>query len=69
MCAWIVRMEDFIKAVSAVGAFFSPVMRWIVMKKDSELPWVIRLARWGALAFLLTYGLLLIAEKAKAVFS
>ena len=45
-----------------------PVMRWLVMKRDSELPWVVRLARWAGLAFAASYGALLLAEKFKEVF-
>lgn len=28
-----------------IGAL-SPVFMWLVMKKDSELPWVTKLSRW-----------------------
>lgn len=60
-------MQDFISQVAAVAAAFSPVMRWIVMKRDRDLPWVIRIARWAALAFLICYGALIVAEKAQEV--
>lgn len=40
-------MEDFIKTAGIVGAVFSPVMRWIVMKRDRELPWVTWMLRWA----------------------
>lgn len=36
---------DFSKLVGAL----SPVFMWLVMKKDSELPWVTRIARWVVL--------------------
>ena len=32
-------MDDILLALS-------PVLGWLVMKKDSELPWVTRIARW-----------------------
>lgn len=60
-------MDDFIKVVGLVGGAFSPVVRWIVMKKDSELPWAARLARWIALAFFGGYGALVILEKAREI--
>ena len=60
-------MGNFIRQAAAVAAIFSPVMRWIVMKKDKELPWVVRIARWAFLAFGIYYGALIIAEKAKEV--
>lgn len=56
-------MEDFIRILGAV----SPVVGWLLMKKDSELPMVTRVARWAALAFAIGYGALLLIEKAKAV--
>lgn len=40
-------MSDFISQAAAVAAIFSPVMRWIVMKRDKELPWVVRFVRWA----------------------
>ena len=42
----------------------TPVLKWVIMKKDSELPWVVRLARWLCLA----YGALLVVEKGMEVF-
>lgn len=39
-----------------------------MMKRDRELPWVVRLARWAGLAFAASYGALLLAEKFKEVF-
>ena len=42
-------------------------MQWLIMKKDAELPWVIRLLRWGAVCLGLLYGALLVVEKAKTV--
>lgn len=56
-------MEDFIKILGAVG----PVFWWTLMKRDKELPWVTRIARWAALAFAVFYGVLLVIEKAKEV--
>lgn len=50
--------------LSALAGALCPVMRWLVLKRDRELPWVIRLARWACLA----YGVLFIAEKFKEVF-
>nr|DAO35488.1 MAG TPA: hypothetical protein [Caudoviricetes sp.] len=60
--------DNFTKTVAIVGTVFSPVMRWLVMKRDEELPWVVRLARWVGLAFAVSYGALLLAEKFKEVF-
>lgn len=37
------------------------------MKRDKELPWVVRIARWAFLAFCICYGALIITEKAKEV--
>lgn len=37
-------MENFNETLGAL----SPVLRWLIMKKDSDLPWVTRLARWTA---------------------
>ena len=42
---------DFSKLVGAL----SPVFMWLVMKKDSELPWVTRIARWVVLVFFTGY--------------
>lgn len=60
-------MDDFIKVVGLVGSAFSPVVRWIVMKKDSELPWTARILRWFAVVFCAGYGTLLLLEKARDV--
>lgn len=38
------------------------------MKKDSELPLVIRLTRWALFAFGLVYGFFVLLEKAMEVF-
>lgn len=54
--------------LSALACALCPVMRWLVMKRDRELPWVVRLARWAGLAFAVSYGALLLAEKFKEVF-
>ena len=32
--------------VTEIIAVLAPVLRWLIMKKDSELPWVVRLSRW-----------------------
>ncbi len=32
-----------------LSAVLSPVIKWLVMKKDNELPWVTRIFRWVAL--------------------
>lgn len=32
-----------------LSAVLSPVIKWLVMKKDNELPWVARIFRWVAL--------------------
>ena len=32
-----------------LSAVSSPVIKWLVMKKDNELPWVTRIFRWVAL--------------------
>ena len=42
---------DFSKLVGAL----SPIFMWLVMKKDSELPWVTRIARWVVLVFFTGY--------------
>lgn len=42
---------DFSKLAGAL----SPIFMCLVMKKDSELPWVIRLGRWTVLAFGVLY--------------
>lgn len=41
--------------LSALAGALCPVMRWLVLKRDRELPWVIRLARWTALIFAMLY--------------
>lgn len=46
----------------------TPVLKWVIMKKDSELPWVVRLARWAGFAFCVAYGALLVMEKGMEVF-
>ncbi len=54
--------------LSALAGALCPVMRWLVMKRDSELPWVVRLARWAGLALAASYGFLFVAEKFREVF-
>lgn len=44
-----------------------PILSASIMKKDCEVPWYLRILRWGAVIFVLTYGALLVAEKAKEV--
>lgn len=34
----------------------APMLIWLVMKKDSELPWVTRLARWYGFACAAAYA-------------
>ena len=41
--------------VEEIIAGFCPVLKWLVMKKDSELPWDIRIARWLCLALFAGY--------------
>lgn len=38
------------------------------VKKDKELPWVVRLARWVGFVFCVAYGALLVVEKGMEVF-
>ena len=49
-------------------------MQWLIMKKDAELPWVTRIARWaivaGVIAFLvigIIYGSAIAVKEGKAV--
>ncbi len=49
-------------------------MQWLIMKKDAELPWVTRIARWaivaGVIAFLvigIIYGSAIAVKEWKAV--
>ena len=37
--------------MSGIIAGLLPVFRWLIMKKDNELPWVTRIARWVLLCF------------------
>ena len=60
-------MDDFNKWAALIGGAFSPVLRWIVMKRDCELPWVVRLARWAALCWVVSRGALDVFEKAQEV--
>lgn len=60
-------MEDFSKWALFMGAVFNHVLRWIVMKRDCELPWVVRLARWLALGWAASRGVLDVFEKAQEV--
>lgn len=57
-------MEEILAGVSALACGFG----WVFMKKDKELPWATRLARWGLILLGLAYGSLLVIEKAKEVF-
>ena len=41
--------------------------RLVIMKKDSELPWAIRIARWGAVILLLLYGAVKVIKEAEGV--
>lgn len=38
------------------------------MKRDKELPWAIRIFRWGAVIVFLSYSTLCLIEKYKEVF-
>lgn len=46
----------------------SAFMRWFAMKKDCELPWVTRIARWGVVAFGMTYGVMYLCHLFKEWF-
>lgn len=48
--------DDFTKMAAVVGAAFSPMMRWLVMKKDQDLPWVVRIVRWAAAILGIAYA-------------
>lgn len=55
-------------------AILLPPMQWLIMKKDAELPWVTRIARWaivaGVIAFLvigIIYGSAIAVKEWKAV--
>ena len=54
--------------MSEIVLALSPFLIWLAMKKDNELPWAMRIFRWGVLAFCGAYGFLLIAEKWQEVF-
>lgn len=58
-------MGEILASVATVASSFG----WVFMKKDKELPWATRLARWGLILLGLAYGVLLVIEKAKEVFS
>lgn len=45
-----------------------PFLGLISMKKDSELPWALRVARWAAVLFGVVYGGLVLCEKCMEVF-
>lgn len=64
----LIAMEDLTKAAAFLGAVFSPVMEWFVLKKDSELPWVIRIARWAGLIFGSAWCGMELIEKAQGLF-
>ncbi len=51
-----------------LGAIPKDLIGELYMKKDSELPLVIRLARWALLAFAIAYGSLVLIGKAMEVF-
>lgn len=54
--------------MEAIVLALCPILRWIVLKKDSDLPLVVRLARWVALAFASAYAFLVLAQKYCEVF-
>ena len=33
--------------MTEIIAALTPILRWLIMKKDSDLPWVVRLTRWA----------------------
>ncbi len=37
--------------MSVILPGLAPVLKWLVMKKDSELPWSVRVARWVVTVF------------------
>lgn len=41
------HLRDWVTRI--LSAVLSPVIKWLVMKKDNELPWVTRIFRWVAL--------------------
>ena len=51
-----------------IGAIPKNLIGELYMKKDSELPWVIRLARWATLVFAVAYGSLVLVGKAVEIF-
>lgn len=32
-----------------------PLLKWTVMRRDAELPWAVRIARWAAIAWIVGY--------------
>ena len=33
--------------MNEIVLYLTPLVRWLAMKKDKELPWVTRIARWA----------------------
>lgn len=44
------------------------MLLWLVMKKDSELPWGFRLARWIGLVYVTAYATMYMAHRFKEWF-
>lgn len=34
-------------SMNEIVLYLTPLVRWLAMKKDKELPWVTRIARWA----------------------
>lgn len=50
--------------LTALLALLTPVC----MKRDKDLPWAIRIFRWGAIGLTLSYAVLCVIEKFREVF-
>lgn len=66
LCCLLYETEREVMNVS-ITRFLKLIWKDAGMKRDVELPWYLRIARWAAVAFGIAYGALLIIEKAKAV--
>lgn len=53
--------------MNSITRIFELVWRDASRKKDCEIPWYLRIARWAFVAFCISYGVLLVIEKAKSV--
>ena len=38
---------EVISLMGEIVLYLTPLVRWLAMKKDKELPWVMRIARWA----------------------